>query len=44
MVTILQTVIDGNRNRHVATFADGEAATARLSGLVITNALSLPLR
>ena len=34
---ILQTVIDGNRNDHVVTFASGEAATARLSGFTITN-------
>jgi len=34
---ILQTVIDGNRNDHVVTFANGEAATARLSGFTITN-------
>ena len=34
---ILQTVIDGNRNGHVVTFASGEAATAKLSGFTITN-------
>ena len=34
---ILQTVIDGNRNDHVVTFASGETATATLSGLTITN-------
>jgi len=34
---ILQTVIDGRRNDHVVTFANGEAATARLSGFTITN-------
>ncbi len=34
---ILQTVIDGNRNGHVVTFANGEDATARLSGFTITN-------
>ena len=34
---ILQAVIDGRRNDHVVTFANGEAATARLSGFTITN-------
>lgn len=34
---ILQTVIDGQRNAHVVTFANGEAAMAKLSGLTITN-------
>ena len=34
---ILQTVIDGNRNGHVVTFTNGEAATAKLSGFTITN-------
>ena len=34
---ILQTVIDGNRNGHVVTFANGETATAQLSGFTITN-------
>lgn len=34
---ILQTVIDGNRNDHVITFANGETAMARLSGFTIIN-------
>ncbi len=34
---ILQTVINGNRGDHVVTFANGEAATARLSGFTIAN-------
>lgn len=34
---ILRTVIDGNRNDHVVTFASGETATATLSGLTIAN-------
>lgn len=34
---ILQTVIDGHRNDRVVTFANGEAATATLSGFTITN-------
>jgi hypothetical protein len=34
---IQQTVINGNRNTHVVTFASGETAAARLSGLTITN-------
>ena len=34
---ILQTVIDGNRNGHVVTFTNSEAATAQLSGFTITN-------
>lgn len=34
---ILQTVINGNRNDHVVTFASGEAATAKLSGFTVTN-------
>ena len=34
---ILQTVIDGNRTNHVVTFANGEAATAKLTGFTITN-------
>ncbi len=34
---ILQTVIDGNRNASTVTFANGEAATASLSGFTITN-------
>jgi hypothetical protein len=34
---ILQTVIDGKRNGHVITFANGEASTARLTGVTITN-------
>lgn len=34
---ILQTIIDGNRNDHVVTFENGEVATARLSGVTITN-------
>ncbi|MBN1658579.1 MAG: hypothetical protein JXA93_09275, partial [Anaerolineae bacterium] len=33
----LQTVIDGQRQGHVVTFENGEAATAQLSGLTITN-------
>lgn len=37
---ILQTVIDGNRNGHVVTFAGGESETARLSGFTITNGYS----
>ncbi len=35
--TILQTVIDGNRNGRVVTLVNGEAATAKLSGFTITN-------
>jgi hypothetical protein len=34
---IRQTVIDGNRDDHVVTFENGEAATARLSGVTIGN-------
>lgn len=34
---ILQTAIDGGRNGHVVSFVSGESATARLSGLTITN-------
>ena len=34
---ILQTVIDGNRNGHVVTFANGETATAMLNGVTVTN-------
>jgi hypothetical protein len=34
---IQQTVINGNRADHVVTFASGETAAARLSGLTITN-------
>ena len=34
---ILQTVIDGNRNGSVVTFANGEEATAKLSGFTIVN-------
>jgi hypothetical protein len=34
---ILQTVINGNRAASTVTFANGEAATARLSGFTITN-------
>jgi photosystem II stability/assembly factor-like uncharacterized protein len=32
-----QTIIDGNRDDHVVTFENGEAATARLSGFTIAN-------
>ncbi|UCC99269.1 MAG: DUF1565 domain-containing protein [Phycisphaerales bacterium] len=38
---ILQTVIDGNRDDHVVTFENGEAATARLSGFTIANGYAL---
>jgi hypothetical protein len=34
---IHQTIIDGNREDHVVTFENGEAATARLSGFTIAN-------
>jgi hypothetical protein len=34
---IQQTVINGNRNTHVVTFASGETSAARLSGFTITN-------
>lgn len=34
---ILQTVIDGSRNGHTITFANGESAQAQLSGFTITN-------